>query len=1020
MHNVSGWGLDHPNKDIKLFEKALEEYRKLKNNNYVYDENDVAVDFTETEKVIINKLYKKAREEIGESTESGHYLVILERVIMFLAVEPNDRKFIHPAHAIAADCLRPGCSELDLYGFNDWGTGLGHLVRNQGRSTTITPAEKTAIWNAARKVENNLETLTFQFRTWSSLINRVILEVAKDSESRKYVPYKRMISRDIFKKAFINAYEHHTGKSFEVVHKDVKKTHTIGTKDKGRAQKDKSCSKRGGKRAAHEKLGDRRHKPTASLPSAAQGTDSTLVADDDYSPWNSWDGLHEPETTHSAMASVDASTKDTVDDMDCVEYPWFDGFDDPSSNISCRSGSLCAIGDGLVDSHEDGLRISSCRVLRLNGTMSIPLDTSLRVLCDLLAEFKNLTCWKNQWTPVFSETVPLAVEKTPTIAGVGGNVKDTALRGEGYLSLPCSREGVSLFLVIGVVYTKMSRGIPKRFAICIVPGSSKVVQLHVPVNKGYLRKALNKEVSGGHPESTLDDLSARAFTLIKRPICGIVNSEESVTFRIMTGNEVEMIRLWEEQTGKSPSEIQRVRSLDLSTKASSKPKICPTEWSRQADASLKEVLPYYETAHIRIVDDKRFKSSSGLPGGPRQQVLRYSLPDHLTKMNYENSGKAREKFIATAVRGIASVEVSAEELIELFDDKEIAQDPKKVSSLSAMLFSDPCWKLKFFKPQSIRVTEACTDIDQCLGIGRINRVKYLAILAKDWNIGIPLEVDLYEDISIKMLLSRTTRIVLEEVLVPSLSSSPFDNRRCLFSHYFKAARVTFSKSDVNRNRPKWGIRGGRTRCFYVPCWQGENLVPLQFAVRLYGTKYSDMKGMIVCTLHTPVRNSRSNDVSPSIIFIFVVKEMIFDAAKRVVKFINTECEHDWIRGVPYSSAYESEDVEGSDFKFSTSGGPLLSFLIVLLLPVIIPCEAIEFSICTYNNKRYGASVNLEVSRVYTESSHYAEEVFHQLKEDTLYTPVWYIPRFLSTMAEHNILEPSGVKCHFGKDFLNTY
>jgi hypothetical protein len=154
-------------------------------------------------------------------------------------------------------------------------------------------------------------------------------------------------------------------------------------------------------------------------------------------------------------------------------------------------------------------------------------------------------------------------------------------------------------------------------------------------------------------------------------------------------------------------------------------------------------------------------------------------------------------------------------------------------------------------------------------------------------------------------------------------------------------------------------------------------------------------------------------------FTFTVKHMIFEASKRVVHFINTECEHEWIHGASYSSAYESVDVEGPDFRFSTTGGPLLSFLTVLLLPVVIECEAVEFSICTYNNKRYGASLNLDVNRRESDSAQYVEDVFRKLKEDTLYTPVFYIPRFLATMTERNVVEPAGVTCHFGKPLIYT-
>lgn len=118
----------------------------------------------------------------------------------------------------------------------------------------------------------------------------------------------------------------------------------------------------------------------------------------------------------------------------------------------------------------------------------------------------------------------------------------------------------------------------------------------------------------------------------------------------------------------------------------------------------------------------------------------------------------------------------------------------------------------------------------------------------------------------------------------------------------------------------------------------------------------------------------------------------------------------------YAPPFESVEVEGGKFKLTTTGGPLLSFLTILLLPALVECDAMEFSIFTYNNKRYGALMHLDMNglRDAPASESRVDEYLKRLKRRTFYTPVWYIPRFLDTFA--NILEPSHTKCHFGKEF----
>jgi hypothetical protein len=863
FYGVSGWGSDHPNKDVTLRMRAFDEYSSFTQKTYVHSGGDVAVDFTEDEKKIISESYIEAQRKLSKERD---YLVILENVIRLLAQRPDKLKYIHPAHVITADCLRPGCKELNYLECNDWGADLGHTIRNQ-MAAFISFPEKKALWSAVLLVKPDIKSETFYRRSWTQFLEEVKDEIKKHPDLRRLIPYKRISSPDLLKTFFKAAYLYYLKKKFVAVDREESNDRESNTKSdskrkragprggrkvakaprKGKTHVLKSKRTEGGARTC---LGETGNRAQAGATVENSGSVPRIVEDNDggYDPWaDNWDDMDESRVEQPTIVPADSAASIGVADDEIVDYWKVRGNyseDANPSHIVCLTGNGSAAADGVSDSYDDGLLLSSCRVLSLNDTYSIPLDEGIDVLFDLLSDCGKLACWKPRSTTVFRESVPNQVEENPTSTTIDGTARDVTLQGKGYLSLPLNQDTSSVFVVVGAVYVKI-KGKGKRscVAICIVPGSSKLVQLHIPYNGGFLRSCINKRDC--HPEATLDDGSGRRFKLFKDLICVTVDSNGCVAVCSFKSNEVEFTTRWDEQRGKSSSEVRRLRSSDLSANASVRrtAKVCPTEWGRQADASFKEVLPYYESSRIRIVDDRRYKSSSGLPGGPRQQVLQYSLPDHISKNNFENSGKSREKFIATEVKGVASVEVSSEDLVQLFEGGHIQANPKIAASLSALIFADPCWRLKFFKPKPIRVTEASTDIDQCLGIGRINRVKYLATLAHDCHIEIPPSVNMYEDSSVKDILSHATGIILEEVLLPLVSGSSSDNRRSLFAHYFKAARVTFSKSDVARNRPIWGIRNSsRSRCFYVPCWQGENLVPLQFAIRLHGTKYSDSEG----------------------------------------------------------------------------------------------------------------------------------------------------------------------------------
>lgn len=144
-----------------------------------------------------------------------------------------------------------------------------------------------------------------------------------------------------------------------------------------------------------------------------------------------------------------------------------------------------------------------------------------------------------------------------------------------------------------------------------------------------------------------------------------------------------------------------------------------------------------------------------------------------------------------------------------------------------------------------------------------------------------------------------------------------------------------------------------------------------------------------------------------------MKQLIYSASERVVQFLNDECDHQWMTPSTYAPPRESADVEGVGFRLCTSGGPLMSFLTLLLLPVVIPCETMGFSILTYNNKRYESEIKLDMRKVVGDNfEEYVEECLEQMIQLSFYSPVLYIPRFLAALA--TILVPSETKCHFGE------
>lgn len=127
-----------------------------------------------------------------------------------------------------------------------------------------------------------------------------------------------------------------------------------------------------------------------------------------------------------------------------------------------------------------------------------------------------------------------------------------------------------------------------------------------------------------------------------------------------------------------------------------------------------------------------------------------------------------------------------------------------------------------------------------------------------------------------------------------------------------------------------------------------------------------------------------------------------------------------MKGSKYASA--TEEKEGPDFVISSSGGPLLSYLAILLFAALAPSNGtVEFSLETFHNKEYGARVELDIGKLAqanrSQLLEYSATYSARMKKYTFYTPVNHIVRFLDVTAPR-ILKPWKTACRHGTLILS--
>lgn len=123
----------------------------------------------------------------------------------------NLRKLIHPAHAMTADILREGCSELKIFGHSDWGIGLGYLGRDCHISTQdeVNAMVKALIMYDENFTENFRRTWKHnEMKTVKIAIRKII---ADQSELRTCIQYRHISRENGIETLFRNGVETLTG-----------------------------------------------------------------------------------------------------------------------------------------------------------------------------------------------------------------------------------------------------------------------------------------------------------------------------------------------------------------------------------------------------------------------------------------------------------------------------------------------------------------------------------------------------------------------------------------------------------------------------------------------------------------------------------------------------------------------------------------------------------------------------------------------------------------------------------------
>lgn len=119
------------------------------------------------------------------------------------------------------------------------------------------------------------------------------------------------------------------------------------------------------------------------------------------------------------------------------------------------------------------------------------------------------------------------------------------------------------------------------------------------------------------------------------------------------------------------------------------------------------------------------------------------------------------------------------------------------------------------------------------------------------------------------------------------------------------------------------------------------------------------------------------------------------------------------------SAYTIPTAEGEDdtFRESSTGGPILSFLTILLFACTATCD-VEISLETYNGKIYGAKLPLNISEIDEVQDLVARECYDSLLQAAMYSPIFCIPRFFDNMRD--ILVPSRTVLRHGELVKNIF
>jgi hypothetical protein len=954
MHGFDDWGIEHPDKSEESYATALAEYK---------DQQTVAAEvrFSQAELDLLESLRRDVMFKQRDLEEEEVTQEILKKLL--LKGSAHWRRIIHPAHVVTHDSVRPGLKALSYRSHCDFALDLPHYQRARVGNVHIHDLELEAVKEAVRRADEliqNREQSVLVPRSYKrgeikELVKSVKKQVLLDQALRRKLRCSRIRSHSDSKlrTVVLQAVEAISGSAPRTLRTLRKKQRTETTSPKrGKRKKDSETQLDESFSSTSSSSSALSSESVESLHHKKPHSSSRRTGNATSSSSRRTGSVRFAEDSAYHDVVVDASCSSPFADTDSVVEYWHAANDDED------------IGIGTITTREPPTtRTPLARVVASTNSASYTNDTltvqtgTVLVLTDReripidadIAELEGVLIeGSSSWRPRH----PPAFE---------ARVEDLA-----YLDL--SIEAVPACLIIGYLEVKnpQERCKAHRDAIVIIPGEKPTVKLFRPPNKFHLatklREADTREGVQIDGTKTLFLFSSEIIAMKKTMSNGIPG------LGMMSKNEKNNLN--------KKTEGRAVQAL-----ASDK-RMLATVVSRPMDGLINS-------------DDQYYEEKMGMrPGGPKSTsgirrstdvILDASLETTAVDDALESNTVLRQKLATPVLQ--RNQRIAPKDLAAAVNAESVGNaggpplSPEQRAALCALLFSDPSWGITEAAPKPAELTYAGLDIDQVLGMGTIRPSTMREVLRKK---GIDVSADsALESPEVKQSLQYFLDRAID-ILVPADSKMSIENREQLFANIFLQQTVGFSRHDIFTKFAKWG-----TSVTFDTKPKAAHFIP---SLRV---------GTSVLQVAIRFPNSRRNKED--------VKNMIFDCCTRASRFMNSECKGEFMHGSPYPNA----DAVGEDSHFSVTivGGAAFVFVALWLICALEDTD-VEFSIETYNNKRYGSHIELALSDIKMGGElTLAAKCFARLKRRGWFSPVFIIPRAMDNM--HDFLEPL-TTVRFGK------